>query len=800
MKSVVIFFCLSVLLFPQTYKLSGRVIDAKTGEVLPYTNIRDTGGKGTAANAEGKFTLQLTAGSYRLTASFIGYIADTVLVSVPISDNKEIIFRLQPVSVELPEVTVLPGENPALEVIRKAILKKEQLRRELHSYQMQAYTKTVVKTPGNIGGSGGGVTLSIGAADSAELNIGAIFENQSTGYFRKPDDFKEVITARKQTANLPPYVNTLTGGRFIQNFYSDDLNFFGKPLTAPLASDALSYYYYYITDTLLLNSTPVFEISMTPDDDADPGFRGKIYIADQTFHLLKVDLELNRAANPGGLFDSVRIYQQFEVYDGFPLPADYRIFARISFIGLVKIGLELATLLSEYSVNQPISDEIFSGAVITVIPEADTRDSLYWSTVQVMPVTGEEDSAYIRIDSLNNVTRSFWEQYSIIGPESRIYEYYSVPGLLGIYHFNRVEGHTFSLDFRMSGMMDRRLRTELEFAYGLSDKKAKQKFTAEYSAGTYREIRIGLSAKNEIEYLLPEAAYKSPFQTTMVSLLSRYDPDDYFYRRGGELNLSADIFRYITFSAGYGYQDDRSAVNRTAYAISGKGKQYRQNMQIADVTYHTLSAGIGLDLRDYIEDGYYRRRLGRSSDFPLIDIYADYLAGGTYDRASFGYGAKIRGTLPVSLGTELRYRLHGFYANGPVPFQRLHAAAGNMDWSARENTFRTLGIYPAAGDRGYTAFLNYDTGDALFRASGIPFLNKAELQLAIFLNSGLFVQNAETKLFNGGNLLPELIKPLYEAGFSLGHAIVPLTFEFAWKLNYRGDKNFRISIVSLSNF
>lgn len=799
MKTVLLFILITMVVYPQTYRLTGKVIDAKTGEALPYTNIREPGGKGTATNQEGKFTLQLPDGKFTLTASFIGYISDTLKVEIPRDADNEIVFKLRPRDVELPEVTVFPGENPSLEIIRRAIERKEQLKKDLLSYQMNAYTKTVIKTTSDVSGRQGGITVSAGAADSAGLKIGAIFENQSTGYFSAPDNFKEIILARKQTANLPSFVNTLTGGRFIQNFYSDDLNFLGKPLMAPLAQDALGYYYFYISDTLTINTTPVFEITMTPDDDADPGFRGKIYIADGTFSLLKVDLELNRAANTGGIFDSMRIYQQFEEYQNFPMPADYRIFARVNFMGLIRIGFEVATVLSEYIVNNPIPAEIFSGAVVTVVPEADKRDSLYWGELQTIPGTSEEDSAYVLFDSLKNAPQTFWEQYSYIGTSSTVYEHFTIPGLLGIYHYNRVEGHSFDADFGVRGLLDNRLRGSVGFSYGLGDKKMKEKIKLEYWSGTYREVRFALTLVNGTEYLFPDAAYKSHFQTTILSLFTKFEADDYFYRKGAEFEIYADVFQSVVLNAGYSYTDDKSAYQTTNYSFFSRGKSFRVNLPVTEVSFHSVSGGIGFDFRDYIEDGYYKRRIGRRNFLPQINLNVKYSSGGTLNKSFMSYNIKLRGSVAVSLNTDLSYRLNGFYSNGGVPFQFLTPAAGNINWDARENTFRTLNIYSAAGDRGYTAFLNYDMGDVLFRMSGIPFINKAELQLGTFLNSGLFVQNPESKLLKNTLDVGELIKPFYEAGFSIGHVVVPIQFEFAWKLNYRGKENFRISIVSLLN-
>ena len=148
--------------------------------------------------------------------------------------------------------------------------------------------------------------LRIGANDTIPLKITGVLENESRGFYKRPDYYKEIIVARKQTANFPPQINTLTGGRIIKSFYEDDINFLGNDIPGPLASNALDYYYFYLKKTLAIDSQIVYQINMLPDDPSDPGFIGDIFIKDSTYDLIKVDLQLNRAANVGGIFDSVQ--------------------------------------------------------------------------------------------------------------------------------------------------------------------------------------------------------------------------------------------------------------------------------------------------------------------------------------------------------------------------------------------------------------------------------------------------------------------------------------------------------------
>ena len=58
--------------------------------------------------------------------------------------------------------------------------------------------------------------------------------------------------------------------------------------------------------------------------------------------------------------------------------------------------------------NPDLSDNLCSKAIVTVLPNADQKDSLYWNLSQTIPNTKEEDKAYNRIDSLRKIPLSFF--------------------------------------------------------------------------------------------------------------------------------------------------------------------------------------------------------------------------------------------------------------------------------------------------------------------------------------------------------------------------------------------------------
>lgn len=206
-------------------------------------------------------------------------------------------------------------------------------------------------------------------------------------------------------------------------------------MPGPISDNALDYYYFRIENITAQNDQKIYQIYIEPDNSADPGFSGKLFIADSTFDLVKVDLILNRAANTGNLFDTVNIYQQFDEYNGIVMPVDYRLFVKANLLGLVRFGFELNTIMFNYSVNSNISENIFDKAIVTVVPDADNIDSSYWQNTQTIPNTLEEEAAYNRIDSVENTPKSFLSDYSFLDSRIGLSDNISISAPIAMYHF-----------------------------------------------------------------------------------------------------------------------------------------------------------------------------------------------------------------------------------------------------------------------------------------------------------------------------------------------------------------------------
>ncbi len=103
--------CLPIMAQQQTYR--ARVVDAETGEALPYVSIYVAAGRGTMTNARGYFLLQADP-SERLTFRYVGY--ETMQIT---ASSLPSVIKMKPYSKELGQVVV--QGNPTYFILRQTI-------------------------------------------------------------------------------------------------------------------------------------------------------------------------------------------------------------------------------------------------------------------------------------------------------------------------------------------------------------------------------------------------------------------------------------------------------------------------------------------------------------------------------------------------------------------------------------------------------------------------------------------------------------------------------------------------------
>ena len=140
-KHLIFFISLFLVYHAEAAQVTGVIKDSK-GNILPFSSILIKGtAKGTTANTKGFYSLQLDNGNYILVCQHIGFASVEKKIKVT-NENLVIDFELNEQQYQLTDVVVKSGgEDPAYEIIRKTIAKREEHLNEIKKYQVEVYIK-----------------------------------------------------------------------------------------------------------------------------------------------------------------------------------------------------------------------------------------------------------------------------------------------------------------------------------------------------------------------------------------------------------------------------------------------------------------------------------------------------------------------------------------------------------------------------------------------------------------------------------------------------------------------------------
>ncbi len=781
-KIILIIFIFFVTKFSlsQEYKITGKIFDLKTNKPLEFANIKvvDTT-YGTAADKKGDYILKLKKGSWKLISSYLGYFSDTL--DVVIEDNNiERNIYLKPSEIFTETIEVL-GEDPALEIIRKAIQYKKKFMENLNEYNFSAYTKYLIRS------NTGGVDIKESQPDSGNYPILSLMETETQGYFRKPDEYKLIVTSRREAENSMVSGLALP---YIVNFYDDMINFGITKVRGPLADDALDYYNYKLLGTTSIDSQVVFRIEVS-GSGLYPLFNGKIYIADSSFALMKIDLSTNESVNITGV-DKLNFKQKFTSYSDkinqFWMPTDVQLYAEGSFAGLVKFSFDIFTIVSNYNLNRKTPKGIFDDYVVKVLPDA-RKDSSYWADNQLIKNTGEENKALKSFEKENKKKKNELRfSYPLI-------QYGNNLSMLGEppYEYNRVEGSYLNLNLSYH-KHSQRLNTSAYFGYGFADKRSK--FEINYSQLFFKDKSLSIEA-GIFKKLQPLSYELSGFYrlfNTLTSLFDKQDYYDYYYTSGFRISVSKSLIPQLNIGLRYNEEKQTSAYVNTDYSIRKHDELFRYNPIINDAFQRI--AGLSLQINPnkfkYADLGDNDIISFPITDYPVINFDVDISSkklGSTYDNKR--YSADISGENYFNNLINIKYKLGTVIYSGDVPFQSLAFFNSTSAVWDKDFSFKTMGYREYLGDKIY--YLNFENNFRNILWSKIPFLKK--LDLIGFFNAGKSEISSSNLFLASYNNFSTLDKIFCEAGFGIKGIFELIRIDFAWRLTNRvKGRNFNFSL------
>lgn len=749
-------------------QLHGRVTDAHSNEPIASATLRVLGTSlGTVVNSEGYYRLRIPRGAYTVVVGSLGYAADTLHVRLEETMRRDI--ALLPSAIALPEI-VVTSEDPAYDIIRRAIANKRRWRDRLKNYTVDAFTRQVLKR------------------DTA---IVGITESLTKGYWQQGDTLREIIKQKRQTENIKAEFNVASVGRII-NFYDEEIRFVGHRFVGPLADDAFTFYDYKLVRTRASAGREIFEIALLPRTRTVPLFEGTVAIAGAKYALMGADLRPNAAFIIPFVRDlSLRYRQHFDLFDNlFWMPVDVCIEASVTLgammFTLPPVSFTQTSVLSHYDINTIIADSIFQKPRLTVDTVAvAVYDSTLWQSANVLPLTNEEEQAYKTLDSTRTLEGQFRQGRLgiVFGAEGN--QAIAAAQSLDI-SFNRIEGMRLGARVERDSVLEL-LHLRGSGAYAFSEKRTRYSVGATLYTTAERRLGFGVDVYRSLAFW-EDFGYYSPLFNSFTSLLFKNDYRDYYEVEGWRLFLTYTPTAILNTRLTLAHEDQRTVVQHTNFSVLSRSRLYRNNPPIRDDKYRLIR----WDLR--VGNPAIPLELVRSN---ALDLHAEqaFAHRGFSARRLWGMATLVLPTFSRSLllPQTLSLRIAGGIADrGDVPQVRFALESASSGY-APFGVFKGMNVKEFGGTRFAAVFVEHNFRSVPFLALGIPFLYKPSLELMLFGGAGRAWQASGPSPSDSSGVWQVTDGWYGEIGLGINRIFDMLRTDFAWRLSAPRSFHFTVS-------
>ena len=692
----------------QKLTLRGTVRDWATGDTVAAATVRIVGSRrGTVTNTRGEFLLTLDEGQYRILISSVGYSPDTLEVSL--TEDRSLEVALQPAEILLPEV-LATSEDPAYEIIRRAIAAKRTWMSRLLTYSFEAFTRQIL---------------------ARDTSIASITESYTRGYWTQGDTLREVVRTRRQTENIPEQSNFASVGRIL-NFNEDRIRFVGFSFVGPTATDALEYYDYRLLRTLSAQGNDVYEIRMTPRTRTTPLFSGTVRIADKSYALMGVEVEPNEAFGIPFVRETTLGYrQEFDLYDEvFWLPVNIQIDARFTIgipgISFPPIGFAQTSVIYDYAINVALPDSLMQGPRLRVDSLAMKRDTSLWQEMQVLPLNPAEEAAYTSLDSTQTLDVQFRPGglTATLGSNEGV-----IGGALEVLDvgYNRVEGLRTGLLFDELELFPSADLTA-GIAYSWSAKLTTFVLGARLYTSSNKRLGFGAEFYRRVDHR-PDQGYYAPITNSIAALTAKVDYLDYLRTDGWRTHISLRPADEVRAELSYAAEDHQSLEPRSDFSVFGGSGPFRPNPPVDEGLLRMVGLSLYIGAEPVPLGLVWRNSLqvnvehSSSSFLSSAFDYTRYEAVASLSLPTFGSDMLFPATLyaRISAGTS----------GGTLPAQRVFDLESRFAGLGPFGVLRAARVKEFSGASYAALNLEHNFRSIPFLAMGIPFLYENGIELAV---------------------------------------------------------------------
>lgn len=501
--------------------MTGKVIDANSGDPVPFANVVFKGTTiGATTDFDGNFSISTFSPSDSLIASYVGYKPRSKAI---IRGTTQVVnFQLEEDVISLQEIVVMAGENPAWSILRNVIKNKpENDKRKLSAYEYDTYTKIEIDVD-NISDKFRErkiVRKITQVLDSVERIAGEdgkpilplfITESVSKVYYRDNPSLKKEQILKTKINGIGvedgSTVTQLIGSSFQEyNFYQNWLNIVTKEFVSPIADGWRLYYEYDLTDSLEIGDQFCYRLDFYPKSPQDLAFSGTMWITKEGYALKQIDANIGRQANLN-FVEKIRIQQELGKTTGSSwLPVKNRVLIDISELGKENAGMlaKFYTSNKNFVINKAFEPSFYERPIVIAEDAGMNTDDKYWDTLRHEPLSDTEKSVYRMIDTLRNIPiiRTYTDIFKVV-----LDGYYNlgkveVGPYLGLVAWNGVEGFRVQGGFKTNYAFSKKWIYHGQLAYGFDDERFKYLLSAQYIMSRDRWTTLTFRTRKDISRL-----------------------------------------------------------------------------------------------------------------------------------------------------------------------------------------------------------------------------------------------------------------------------------------------------------
>lgn len=742
--------------------LTGTVVDAKTGEKLPFVNIVYTSGGGTQTDLEGHFKLPFKAGRLRL--SNIGYETKTFAVT---TSADTLTIKLVPLESALGTAVVTTKKskysrknNPAVELMRHVIAAKKASDLKAHPYySIDKYSKITLafnevtdkifeegkfkkmpflKDHVEVCNETGKLILPISVDETVSRLI----------YRQSPRTEKTIILGQRTNGinelfNTGDIMTTMLKDCFTDvNIYKDEVRLLQYPFTSPIATNtAISFYRYFIIDTLMVDGDKCIQVDFTPNNAQDFGFSGSIYImADSTYRVRKVDMGIPVRSDVN-FVENMRIIQEFV-----QLPTGEQVLKRDDMIVQLKLAkflnkfmVKRATEYSDYAF-EPIPDRTFKFKGETLMASnAQMQNDQFWDTYRPDSLTkseGSMDQLIRKLESIKGfkpilwIGKAFIENFVETSIDPKKPSKVDIGPVNTMLTQNFVDGFRMRVSAQTTANFNKHLFLKGYLAYGFKDSKWKGMGEVTYSfnekAYLPREFPVNnLTFNYTRDVMSPSDKFMPTDKDNVFTSFKWTEVSHMMYFETYRLTWDREWENGLRFTMQARTQNDEPTGDLFYRPLSmGEPKLYDDRLQgYSHLRTYDLMASVRFQPGvTWINTK--QRRIAANNDAPIFGL--SHTTGlYNFGRASYPYNfteATIYKRLWLASWGKMDVTIKGGVQWNKVPFPLLIMPAANLSYIMEDNTFNLIDNMEFLNDRYASLMYSWDLNGKIFNR--IPLIKK----------------------------------------------------------------------------